>query len=96
MPSYKWLFENDIDLDETSGKISTLRTLGVPYADDYEDIANTALMEQAELIAADLRESDIEVSPNAEIVALIAYLQRLGTDITLKTEDATDEISSTK
>ena len=94
MPAYKWLFDNSIDLEETAGKINALRKLGVPYEDDYEEIANTALMEQAELIVNDLKGSDIEVAPEAEIVALIAYLQRLGTDITLQTEDATDELSS--
>jgi cytochrome c oxidase cbb3-type subunit I/II len=36
---------------------------------------------QSEKIAASLKADGIEVLPEAEIVALIAYLQRLGTDI---------------
>jgi cytochrome c oxidase cbb3-type subunit I/II len=94
MPAYKWLFTDQIDLEETAGKISALRSVGVPYEPGYEEIANEVLEAQAELIAAELREEDIEVAPDAEIIALIAYLQRMGTDITVKTEDATEELST--
>lgn len=40
MPSYPWLEENTIDSEMTPKKLSTMRTLGVPYTD--EDIANSA------------------------------------------------------
>jgi cytochrome c oxidase cbb3-type subunit I/II len=39
------------------------------------------LQEQAAQIANALSENNIDVSPGKEIVALIAYLQRMGTDI---------------
>ena len=58
-----------------------MRTLGVPYPPGYENTANEDLMKQAEEIGADLRKNDIAVENNKEIIALIAYLQRLGTDI---------------
>ena len=61
-----------------------MRTLGVPYAADYAAQANQDLMIQAKGIAADLNKDGIKVPPNKEIIALIAYLQRLGTDITKK------------
>ena len=41
-------------------------------------------MKQASAITADLKKEGIEVAPTKEIVALIAYLQRLGTDINKK------------
>jgi cytochrome c oxidase cbb3-type subunit I/II len=41
-------------------------------------------MEQAKLIAANLKQDGIEVGPNKEIISVIAYLQRLGTDINKK------------
>lgn len=81
MPSYPWLFEQNIDLGETRGKISALRTIGVPYEDNYEDTANDDLQLQADGIVKSLQADGIEVTSEAEIVALIAYLQRLGTDI---------------
>lgn len=97
MPPYPWLFEDVIDKSETAGKISAMRKLGVPYAEGYEEIANDVLDEQAELIAKNLKEQDgIEVYPETEIVALIAYLQRLGTDITVKTEHQGSELEASK
>lgn len=82
MPPYPWLFEQSIDLSETAGKISALRTIGVPYQEGYEKAANDDLKIQAKKIVANLKEQDgIAVADGAEIIALIAYLQRLGTDI---------------
>ena len=46
--------------------------------------ANEELMQQAKGISADLAKEGIEVAPEKEIVALIAYLQRLGTDVKVK------------
>ena len=48
---------------------------------DYEKIANNDLMKQAEEIAKDLQKQGVDVTNDKEIIALIAYLQRLGTDI---------------
>jgi cytochrome c oxidase cbb3-type subunit I/II len=81
MPAYPWLFEQTIDQDETAGKINALRAVGVPYADGYEEQANADLEKQAGEIARSLKADGIEVMPDAEIVALIGYLQRLGKDI---------------
>jgi len=39
------------------------------------------LESQADQIVTNLKDAGVEVLPNTEIVALIAYLQRLGTDI---------------
>jgi cytochrome c oxidase cbb3-type subunit I/II len=58
-----------------------MRTLGVPYPDGYENQANDDLMKQAEAIALDLQKNGVPAEPDKEIIALIAYLQRLGTDI---------------
>lgn len=84
MPSYPWLFEQTIDKDLTAGKISALRTVGVPYPEGYEDTANSELDAQAMGITDNLAAEDIEISGDTEIIALIAYLQRLGKDITVK------------
>jgi cytochrome c oxidase cbb3-type subunit I/II len=81
MPPYPWLITDKIDLASTPAKIRTLQKLGVPYADGYDQIANDELMKQANEVAGRLRESGVEVDADTEIVALIAYLQRLGTDI---------------
>src|SRR5579883_15728 len=82
MPAYTWLFHDDLDLSHTEGKIITLRKLGVPYPVDYEFDAVADAKTQQKKIIADLAQGGIaNVDPNKEIVALIAYLQRVGTDI---------------
>ena len=81
MPAYPWLYEQLIDKSLTAGKIKALRTVGVPYSDGYEEVANEELDKQALKIAASLKTEGYETQPEAEIVALIAYLQRLGIDI---------------
>jgi len=88
MPAYPWLYEQVIDKSETPGKISALRTVGVPYEEGYEQTANDDLDAQAKKITEGLKVEGYEIQNEAEIVALIAYLQRLGTDIKIKTEVA--------
>lgn len=88
MPPYPWLTRNELNTSQTVSKIRAMRTLGVPYPKDYENQALSDLKKQAEKIAANLKKEGVrnddksEVSPNMEVIALIAYLQRLGTDIT--------------
>ncbi len=85
MPSYPWLFEKELDTTSTRAKISAMRTLGVPYPIGYEEIANKELDQQAQVITSSLQASGIKAKSDKEIIALIAYLQRLGIDIKVKT-----------
>ncbi len=61
--------------------------LGVPYDKAYPATANHDLMSQAQGISNTLKSDSIKVAPDREIIAVIAYLQRLGTDIS-KSENA--------
>jgi cytochrome c oxidase cbb3-type subunit I/II len=81
MPNYPWLFDNDIDTGLTGAKIRAMQTLGVPYPEGYDKAANKDLVAQAKKIKDNLKKDKLSVSSNAEILALIAYLQRVGTDI---------------
>ncbi|HZY81689.1 MAG TPA: cytochrome-c oxidase, cbb3-type subunit I [Cyclobacteriaceae bacterium] len=81
MPPYPWLFEQTVDKSLTAGKINALRKIGVPYPDGYESTANEDLDKQAKEITENLKADGVETMSEAEIVALIAYLQRLGKDI---------------
>jgi len=83
MPQYVWLLDSKLDTGTTSAKIRAMQTLGVPYKAGYDQIANIDLMKQADSIAANLKKDHIETPANVEIIALIAYLQRLGKDIKL-------------
>ncbi|MBE0573175.1 MAG: cytochrome-c oxidase, cbb3-type subunit I [Ignavibacteriaceae bacterium] len=81
MPSYPWLLTNDLDISATESKINVMRSIGVPYPEGFEKVANDDLQKQAQIIAMDLQNTGAPAEPNKEIIALIAYLQRLGTDI---------------
>ena len=81
MPTYPWLLDKDLDTTSTAAKIRVMQRLGVPYPEGYDKIANQELMEQAEAIKANLETFQIQTPADKEIIALIAYLQRLGTDI---------------
>jgi len=81
MPPYPWLLDDDLNTGNTESKILAMRQLGVPYEVGYEKHASQDLQNQAKKIAESLKKDKIEVSEKKEIIALIAYLQRLGTDI---------------
>jgi cytochrome c oxidase cbb3-type subunit I/II len=85
MPAYDFLLRDDLDETDTKASISAMRRLGVPYPFGYEQDALDDMHKQAKTISdnvnRDLEKDHISVQPQKEIVALIAYLQRLGTDI---------------
>ena len=83
MPAYPLLADNQLDLTGLPRKIEALRTLGTPYPRDFEKYAVQNAQEQALKVAKNLADQGVKDSglENKEIVALIAYLQRLGTDI---------------
>jgi len=87
MPRYKWLHENKLDVALLPNKIAAMRTLGVPYEAGYERKAEEDLWQQAKAIKLRLDKelstegNAVQVPMDTEIIALIAYLQRLGTDI---------------
>ncbi|HCL06075.1 MAG TPA: cytochrome C oxidase Cbb3 [Chitinophagaceae bacterium] len=81
MPSYPWLLDDTIDTATTAARIRAMQTLGVPYEKGYDQIANKELMAQAEKISKNLKADKIETAASKEIIAMIAYLQRIGVDI---------------
>ncbi len=93
MPPYPWLIDNDLKTKHTAAKIRALQALGTPYEPGYDQIAVDDLKKQAAIIAASLRKDGIEGEglENKEIIAMIAYLQRLGTDIKPKPQAASGQ-----
>lgn len=81
MPAYPWLITQKLDASTTADKLRALAKVGVPYDDQTISYANEDLQKQASNISGQLAKEGIKVQPDREIVALIAYLQRLGTDI---------------
>ena len=94
MPRYQWLIKDKLDNSIIQGKMKAMVTLGVPYSD--ADITNALksidaqaskieknLLANAEIKKSFENETAVPLK-DREIIAMIAYLQRLGTDIQVK------------
>ncbi|WP_417290037.1 cytochrome-c oxidase, cbb3-type subunit I [Corallibacter sp.] len=110
MPAYQWLVKNELDKSKTEDKMRAMVQLGVPYTEDDIANAQNQMLEQGTQIEKNLYtdpdfaqtyEADkkaggtafIEMR-NREITALIAYLQRLGTDV--KVSELEAQLSNTQ
>lgn len=78
MPGYGHLERQTTDFGAISGKLAAMQTVGVPYTDAEVSGAAAAARTQATEIARDLAENGANVNADRKIVALVAYLQRLG------------------
>jgi cytochrome c oxidase cbb3-type subunit I/II len=79
MPPYPHLLDNRVDLQATGDKMRAMVTVGVPYAPEALQTASADALTAGKQIASELKqEGGIDVPPDSELVALIAYLQRLG------------------
>ncbi len=87
MPNYGWLASDDMDLSDLSARMRVLAAppLYTPYTTAEVDGAVADAKAQAAGIAAELRKqpdlAETKGLEDKEIVAVIAYLQRLGTDL---------------
>ena len=87
MPRYGWLFDKKIDYSTLSKKLAVMQKLGVPYTSEEISGSVKDAQAQAAKIAAELAESGVpQKIVEMEVVALIAYIQRLGTDYTTMPE----------
>lgn len=87
MPRYSWLLEDETDFAILPTKLSVLASapLMTPYKPTTITNAVRLAEEQAKVIAAEIRRDlpslDDPKLERREIIALIAYLKRLGTDL---------------
>ena len=90
MPAYPWIIDDNLDLSLINNKIDAMKKLGVPYPQYSEDeILNQMDIQATEIaknILKDIKsdnytDEDVNRMKQKEIIALIAYLQRLGSDI---------------
>ena len=83
MPTYGWLYQNDLDTSVVGRKMEIMSRIGVPYTVDDVARGKDNLLAQAKQIADELVSQGVKDSgglEKKEIIALIAYLQRLGKD----------------
>ncbi|MEJ2539476.1 MAG: cytochrome-c oxidase, cbb3-type subunit II [Gemmatimonadota bacterium] len=80
MPGYPWMLRKRIDPSDVTKSVRALSRVGHPYPDVSEDWVTAQLQEQGGEIVSNLETAGIETEWDTRIVALIAYLQRLGTE----------------
>ncbi len=80
MPTYQWLITDKYDVDDVRNSLVALKRVGTPYSDD--EIANVgdSLKAQGQAIVDRMATTGIKAEWDDEIIAMTAYLQRLGTD----------------
>ena len=81
MPAYPWLLSEEIDFDEIRATVDAMAMLGVPYGDAVNRSAELARAQAQEIASRVAQQGGVRDLANKQIVALTAYLQRLGTDI---------------
>jgi cytochrome c oxidase cbb3-type subunit I/II len=80
MPAYPWLITDKVDPVDVAASVSAMKTLGVPYEDTSVDGVTKAMDGQAAEITGRLAQMKVTAKGDEELVALIAYLQKLGVD----------------
>jgi len=88
MPAYPWLYDSNIDLNDLAPKLNALKSLGVPYDDQVLGDPIAAYKQQAQGITDNLAKDGVTVAPEAEIIAMIAYMQKLGRDYNKDSKEA--------
>jgi len=78
MPAYPWLLERSVDPGDVRASVRALQKAGVPYSDAEVEGVGASLEAQGQQIVANLAGANLQTTADTEIVALIAYLQRLG------------------
>jgi cytochrome c oxidase cbb3-type subunit I/II len=78
MPGYAFLATSTVELDKSAGKIAAMKTLGVPYKEGDIQGAVADAKTQGAYVAKELAEQGLKAEPQSELVALIAYMNRLG------------------
>lgn len=111
MPAYPHLLTRPLNLKTLADRVRTAYLLGAPYSDEELDSAAELARQQAKTIVDELIEQQKsdkfqdaagnrvtrETLEESHMIALIAYLQRLGTDLTASPdEEAETDPDATK
>jgi cytochrome c oxidase cbb3-type subunit I/II len=91
MPSYNHLLVDDLKYDAIAPHVRAAAFLGAPYSDADLNDTKTVALKQGEKIAAEIvQQGGPSMTHEKQAIALIAYLQRMGTDA-FRTEEPKPE-----
>lgn len=86
MPSFAWLLHDKLDFAPIQTRVRAMAMLGVPYGELVEEgVAQAAAEIQAGDIALEIEQAggpSVAETRDKKVIALIAYMKRLGTDLT--------------
>ena len=88
MPTYAHLLKQKLNFDSIQDRVNAMAMIGVPYGADVKG-ANAVenARAQAKKISDDLvKQGGYQDMGDKKIIALVAYMQRLGTDLTAPVE----------
>jgi len=92
MPSYKHLLTEDLKFDAIAPHVQAAKYLGAPYSIEALTDTEALARRQAEEVAAEIVEQGGPAAMHEkQAIALIAYLQRVGTDLFRTEEPAAPE-----
>ena len=91
MPNYPWLTSTMVNVDGIKGKMSAMRSIGVPYTEEEIAGGKEAYVSQANSIVEKLAKDNVTLDAGSELTSLIAYMQRLGTDGTKALQEANNK-----
>jgi cytochrome c oxidase cbb3-type subunit I/II len=84
MPPYAYMERSELDFDSIPLRVKAMQRLGVPYTDAQYLAAKEDAKAQAGKIAANLvdqsKNEQLKDLRDKEVIAIIAYMQRIGTD----------------
>ena len=84
MPPFPWLQTDALDFSRIQANVDAMAMLGVPYGEAVTQAESMARTEAKALAAEIKAQGGPDGLEDKKIIALVAYLQRLGTDIEAK------------
>ncbi len=81
MPGYAHMLRDPLDFPAIQNRVDAMAMLGVPYGDAVRDAPGAARAQAKEIGRRIVEQGGQAGLEDREIVAMVAYLQRLGTDI---------------
>ena len=81
MPNYAFLLEQELDFGAIPAKVRSMAMLGVPYGDAVVNAEEMARAQAADIAQQIVNDSEQPGLGDKKVIALIAYMQRLGTDL---------------
>ena len=81
MPAYAHFLTKPIDFDRIQSRVDAMAMVGVPYGDAVNKAPGMAREQARQIAAAIVEQGGPAGLEDKEIVAMVAYMQRLGRDI---------------